>query len=75
MIRFVDLSMAYWSDPDEPSPACAFVNTVVDRFIELEDGAQVAFDDDDIPGGDLGERLRALVPEGFWNRTEKDPAR
>lgn len=72
MIRFVDLTPWYWTDPDdsENSPVCAFFDTVVDRFVE-NDGYQTFFGPDDIEEiGNVNhrERCRALVPDGFWGK-------
>lgn len=33
MIRFIDLTEAYWTDPEEKTPSCAFLDTRTDKFI------------------------------------------
>lgn len=66
MIRFVDLTPFYWSDPEDRTPTCGFLDTVTDRFIDA-DGSHT-FDSLDgvraIP--ELGERCVALVPHAFF---------
>lgn len=72
MIRFVDLSEAYWTDPVENGGAvCAFLDTVTDRFVEM-DGCHTALGSENLDGIEdvsLRERCRALIPDGFWDRT------
>ena len=68
MIRFVDLSPWYWTDEGDSAPCCAFLDTVTDRFVEV-DGSHVMHGAEDVAG--LGERFAALVPEGFWKRETK----
>ena len=72
MIRFVDMTEAYWGGDEEPvrsHPCCAFINTVNDRFIDV-DGSHMFDGDADIGllAPPLAARLRMLVPEGFWSR-------
>ena len=44
MMRFVDLTDAYWACPDvHPNGPFAFLDTVTDHFVEL-DGCQTFFD-------------------------------
>lgn len=69
MIRFIDLSEAYWTDPEEHGgPVCAFLETRTNRFIEAN-GAH-AFSDaeeiEDIEDAHLRKRCREHVPDGFW---------
>jgi len=73
MIRFVDLTAAYWTHHDHGGPCCAFLNTTTDTFVEGELGyvfdslAEVqAISDIRIP--DVGERCAALVPDGFFEK-------
>jgi hypothetical protein len=70
VIRFIDLSEAYWTDPEENGgPVCAFLDTRTDRFVT--NGAHVFFDAvdlDDIAEAHMRERCREHVPDGFWER-------
>ena len=82
MIRFVDLTEAYWAGDEEnmrESPCCAFLDTVTDRFVREDTGGHVYFSDEDIgyieveafERGEIGnliDRCRALGPGGFWPR-------
>jgi hypothetical protein len=78
MIRFVDLTAAYWIDPEpgETGPF-AFVDTVTDRFVTIGDD-QLWFDRDDFEYACASERgivtderiefhgrCRALIPAHF----------
>lgn len=67
MIRFVDLTAAYWTDavPDG-SPLAGFISTVDDRFIENLDGTHTFHGFDEIDEHPQGARMRALVPEDFF---------
>lgn len=73
MIRFVDVTCAYWGEDAEADllpgmgPQCAFIDTVTDTFVTF-DGAQVFGADDEIPRDAFGNRCRGLVPHGFWTR-------
>lgn len=66
MIRFVDLTEAYWTDGGPP--CCAFLNTIDDRFLESPSGGHT-FDSpedvNDLPSA-FRDRCASLVPEGFW---------
>jgi hypothetical protein len=68
MIRFADVTDAYWTNGG--APCCIFIDTTSDTCIAGDDGCHV-FDDLDavraIP--DLGERCAGLVPPGFFERT------
>lgn len=66
MIRFVDLTEAYWTHPAEGHPICAFLSTVNDRFIEDVCGEHTFDRLEDIAEHELGERLVGLVPDGFF---------
>lgn len=77
MIRFVDLSDAYWAGDEinmRESPCCAFLNTVTDRFLENQMGHVFTGpeDLDDLP--DLKARLEGLMPPGFWAQAAKEKA-
>lgn len=71
MIRFVDLSEIYWTDPEEHGgPVCAFLETRTDRFM-VANGSNVfncAESIDDIDDASLRERCREHVPDGFWEK-------
>lgn len=70
MIRFVDLTDAYWTDPNERTPLCAFLHTANNRFIENDLLSHVCADMEDVcsmgEGGCYGERCTGLVPSGFF---------
>jgi hypothetical protein len=74
MIRFVDLTPVYWTDPDETSPCCAFLSTNTDRFLqdmpESMVGAHVCNGPEDVAAveeaNEIVGRLSAMVPDGFW---------
>lgn len=78
-MRFVDLSFDYFAlDPaDDPdyvistddfSPICAFIDTIVDRFVMVEGQHTFCCVEDFEPlGYGLKERLLGLVPEGFFD--------
>lgn len=40
MMRFIDCTKAYWTDPDEPTPVFAFLDTTTDTFLVLN-GSQI----------------------------------
>jgi hypothetical protein len=68
MIRFVDLTEAYWTNGGPP--CCAFLDTRTDRFVKHDDG-HVFCDVEDFGGVDdmsLAGRCRALVPDGFFDQ-------
>lgn len=70
MIRFVDLTEAYWTDPEETTPMCAFLDTTTNRFVENDLGMHVCSDLDDVQSlgenGQLGKRCAGLMPPGFF---------
>lgn len=76
MIRFVDLTDAYWTcpDPEDPHPICAFLDTITDRFIENAAGSHTCSDMEDVltlgmsKPGDLGKRCAGLLPPGFFDK-------
>lgn len=69
MIRFIDLSEVYWTDPEEHGGSvCAFLETRTDRFMTAN-GSHVfsdAEDIDDIEDASVRERCREHVPDGLW---------
>lgn len=69
MIRFIDLSQEYWTDPEcNGGPICAFLSTSSDQFLTNEDGFQVFSDIEEIAEMPDGQRLLRLVPKGFFER-------
>ena len=75
MIRFVDLTDAYWLEPNG-EPCCAFLDTIDDTFVVTDYGGHVFTAHGDFPDNDLGRRLRALVPEHFFEpRTQHNGER
>ena len=71
MIRFIDLSKEYWTDPEIGFSLCAFLSTTTDTFLETQDGTHTFCADDieEYPDKDVQARMRALTPPGFWERT------
>lgn len=77
MLRFVDLTEAYWTDPEDGGPCCAFLSTVTDSFITFDLGGHVFSDMRDLHGiEDEGIRTRciALLPDGFFGGLTRVPA-
>lgn len=77
MIRFVDLTNAYWTFPEDPEcskPICAFLDTITDRFVLNACGNHTCSDMEDVLSlgmtepGDLGQRCAGLVPSGFFDK-------
>jgi hypothetical protein len=66
MLRFIDLTDPYWTYPDEAAPICAFLSTVDDKFLRTEEGCHTFDDDFDIDRHEQADRMRALMPEGFF---------
>jgi hypothetical protein len=66
MLRFIDLTKDYWTHPDFSSPMCAFLSTIDDKFLHNEVGEQTFLDEAEITEHEEGERMLALVPEGFF---------
>ncbi len=67
MIRFVDLSDAYWTDPvGSGRPICAFLSTGTNKFILSVDGQHTFSSEDEIRECDQGERMWGLTPKGFF---------
>lgn len=72
MIRFIDLSDAFWTEPTCGTPICAFLSTVTGKFFTHGDGQHTfsCLDDfDDMPEKD---RLLGLLPEGFFSSEDRD---
>lgn len=68
MIRFIDLSEAYWTDPEEGSPICAFLSTTSDIFLTNGDVEQTFSSLKEIEEHPDAERLISLMPDGFFKR-------
>jgi hypothetical protein len=75
MIRFVDITDAYWTDA-VPEPKrqrlAAFVSTSDDTFLRAGSGAHIFHDLEEIAEHNLGHRMLALVPDGFFDRDLDD---
>ena len=71
MIRFIDLSEAYWTDPECGFPLCAFLNTTTDTFLKTLDDIHVfrAADIEEYPDKTVQARMHALTPPGYWERS------
>jgi hypothetical protein len=67
MIRFIDLSHEYWTDPACGWPVCAFLSTSDDIFIKAGDGCHVFGQPEEIDEHPLAKGLWALVPKGFFD--------
>ncbi len=66
MIRFVDLTSSYWTEPEAYShPVCAFLSTTSNCFLTTLDGSQV-FYLDDVREHEERDRLFRLLPPGFF---------
>ena len=66
MIRFVDLSEDYWTDPEIGHPVCAFLRTNNDKFLKTDMGDHTFSDMEDINSHPEAERLLGLMPDGFF---------
>lgn len=71
MIRFVDLSRVYWTEPEDFGiPCCAFLDTVDDTFIESSHGGCVFDGISDILEAEAStsviSRMISLVPAGYF---------
>jgi hypothetical protein len=74
MIRFIDLTNAYWTDPECGHPICAFLNTSSNRFY-VNDGGEMTFSSlEEISYIDVDwetkKRMMSLIPEGFFNKVK-----
>ncbi len=72
MIRFVDLTRAYYAiDADKPATGypsiCAFINTVSDTFVYARNGDTIFNSEKEV--AELGERYLRVTPKGFWERS------
>ena len=66
MLRFIDLSNDYWTDPECGGPICAFLSTHHDHFLSV--GCCHTFScKDDILDHPQGLRMLGLVPDGFFD--------
>lgn len=72
MIRFVDLTEAYWTDGGPP--VCAFLDTRTNRFIGDDCGVHVFSDVAEMEYiiGGMASRCLALVPDRFFVRPAED---
>ena len=68
MMRFVDLTEIYWTDPEEETPVCAFLSTTSDTFLSNRDGSDIFSTLAGIEDHLLANRLLGLVPKGFFER-------
>ncbi len=66
MIRFVDLTEAYWSDPEEGKSVCAFLSTNDDCFLKNICNSHTFFDLEEIEEHPYADRLIGLLPKGFF---------
>lgn len=67
MIRFIDLSEDYWTDPEFGSPCCAFLDTVNDCFLSNDLNNHIFFDQTEVDQHSCADRFKALMPEGFFD--------
>lgn len=77
MLRFVDLTEAYWVDPEDGGPCCAFLDTVTDSFVTFDLGGHVFSEMRDLHGIEddgIRERCIALLPDGFFGGLARVPA-
>lgn len=64
MLRFVDLSEAYWTDGRKP--ICAFLSTSDDRFLTTDSGEQTFSDMEEIELHPQSERMKRLMPPNYF---------
>lgn len=69
MIRFVDLTEAYFTDPLYSNPCCAFVSTNTDHFLQTDTGEHIFFGQDEIDEHAYADRMKRLMPDGFFEET------
>jgi len=75
MIRFIDITQAYFRPHASDKVAlekvtrqiCAFINTTDNKFLDSPDGGQIFHDEEEIMDHIQGKRMLALVPPGFSN--------
>jgi hypothetical protein len=67
MLRFIDLSNDYWTDPECGGPVCAFLSTTDDKFLLSVDGGHTFSYEDEILEHIEGPRMLGLVPNGFFD--------
>lgn len=70
MLRFIDLSNDYWTDPEYGFPLCAFLSTSDDKFLQTVDGCHTFGDVREIFEHKYRDRMLPLVPEGFFATRE-----
>ena len=68
MLRFIDVTDEYWTDPSCGHPICCFLSTSDDRFLTNESGGQTFSDAEEIAEHVQGERMLGLMPPGFFSR-------
>ena len=69
MIRFIDLTEDYWTDPACGFPICAFLSTDNGKFIECIHTGEMTFSTmGEVLDQPLGERMSRLTPKGFFER-------
>ncbi|WP_254512846.1 hypothetical protein [Anatilimnocola floriformis] len=61
MLRFIDLT-----DEASGTRAAGFLNTIDNRFVETGFGDHVFDSLNELPDGELGDRMRALLPPNFF---------
>lgn len=67
MIRFIDLSQEYWTDPEIGHPICAFLCTSIDRFLAIPDTGEHTYSSlEDIELHPQHQRMIALLPPNFF---------
>lgn len=77
MLRFVDLSGAYWTEPLCGTPLCAFLWTSDDTFVKHYDSKCQTFSSiedirESINDPKLAERMIGLLPPGFFEPPEPE---
>jgi hypothetical protein len=66
MLRFINLSNDYWTDPECSNPICAFLSTHDDKFLLSAYGEHTFSCKDEILKHTQGPRMLGLVPNGFF---------
>jgi len=67
MIRFVNLTEAYYGDPEDSLHICAFISTSGDKFLQTMDGTHTFDDLASIKEHPKAQRMLSLLPRGFFN--------
>lgn len=68
MLRFIDLSKEYWTDPMYGSPICAFLSTSDDRFLQSLNGTHTFSSLEEIREHPQASRMEGLMPMGFFDK-------